>query len=79
MPYYVFKMQNAELAMLKQLELLKEFGSFKEAKNFAKSKRAEQGEGDEAVIKVKFADNLLSAEEQLMEAREKPIVMEHEK
>ena len=79
MPYYVFKMQNAELAMLKQLELLKEFEKFKQAKNFAKEQRAEQAEADESVIKVMFADNLLSAEEQLMETREKTIVMEHEK
>lgn len=79
MPYYVFKIQASELAILKQLELLKEFDSFKQAKNFAKTLRAEQVEGDEAQIKVMFADNLLSAEEQLMEKREQPIVMEHEK
>ena len=79
MPYYVFKIQNAELAMLKQLELLTELESFKEAKTFAKVRRAEQVEGDVAVIKVMFADNLLSAEEQLMEKRDQPIVMEHEK
>jgi len=79
MPYYVFKMQDAELAMLKQLELLSEFESFKAAKNFAKAQRAEQAAEDKTAIKVMFADNLLSAEEQLMEAREKPIVMEHEK
>jgi hypothetical protein len=30
-------------------------------------------------IKVMFADNQLSAEEQLLEHREKPITMEHEK
>jgi len=79
MPYYVFKMQNAELAMLKQLELLSEFESFKQAKIFAKEQRSAQTATDETMIKVMFADNLLSAEEQLMEAREKPIVMEHEK
>ena len=65
--------------MLKQLELLTEFDSFKQAKNFAKTQRAEQKQDDEAVIKVMFADNLLSAEEQLMEKRDQPIVMEHEK
>ena len=79
MPYYVFKVESAELAMLKQLELLKEFEKFKEAKVFAKVQRAEQSDGDDAQIKVMFAENLLSAEEQLMESREKPIVMEHEK
>lgn len=79
MPYYVFKMETAELAILKQLELLKVFEKFKEAKLFARETRAAQLEGDAADIKVMFADNQLAAEEMLMEAREKQIVMEHEK
>ena len=79
MPYYVYRIENAELAMLKQLELINEFEAFKEAKNFAKSTRAAQSPDDKAIIKVMFADNQLHAEEQLMEKREKPIVMEHEK
>ncbi len=79
MPYYVYRMQNAELAMLKQLDLINEFESFKEAKNFAREQRAQQAEGETATIKVIFADNKLSAEEQLMEKREQPMVMEHEK
>ena len=79
MPYYVYKMESAELAMLKQLELIGEYEKFKEAKNFARTTRAEQTEGDNAEIKVMFADNQLAAEEMLMEKREKPIVMEHEK
>lgn len=79
MPYYVFKMETAELAILKQLELIKVFEKFKEAKLFARETRAQQAEGDAAEIKVTFADNQLAAEETLMEAREKQIVMEHEK
>lgn len=79
MPYYVFKVETAELAILKQLELLKVFEKFKEAKVFARETRAKQVEGDNAEIKVFFADNQLAAEEMLMEAREKQIVMEHEK
>ena len=79
MPYYVFKVETAELAILKQLELIKTFEKFKEAKLFAREVRAEQAEGDVAEIKVMFADNQLAAEEMLMEAREKQIVMEHEK
>jgi len=79
MPYYVFRMQTAELAILKQLELIKVFEKFKEAKLFARETRGEQAEGDVAEIKVTFADNQLAAEEMLMEAREKQIVMEHEK
>ncbi len=79
MPYYVFKVETAELAILKQLELLKTFEKFKEAKVFARETRAKQIEGDNAEIKVFFAENQLAAEEMLMEAREKQIVMEHEK
>jgi len=84
MPYYVYKVESAELAMLKQLELLKTFEKFKEAKNFARDIRAEkdqekQAGSDVAEIKVMFADNQLAAEEMLMEKRDKPIVMEHEK
>lgn len=79
MPYYVYRMETAELAMLKQLEMIKQFEKFKEAKLFAREQRAQQAEGDAAEIKVIFADNQLAAEEMLMEKREKPIVMEHEK
>jgi len=79
MPYFVFRMETAELAILKQLELIKVFDKFKEAKLLARDTRAAQAEGDTAEIKVIFADNQLAAEEMLLEAREKPIVMEHEK
>lgn len=79
MPYYVYQIEEAELAMLKQLNLIGEFSSFKEAKKFARDQRSKQAEDDVNVIKVMFADNQLSAEEMLMEHREKPIVMEHEK
>jgi hypothetical protein len=79
MPYYVYRIEEAELAMLKQLEMVGDFAAFKEAKKFARDQRAEQAESDAATIKVMFADNQLAAEEMLMEHREKPIVMEHEK
>jgi hypothetical protein len=80
MPYYVFKMSSAKgMALLKNLELLSHFESFKQAKNYARDERAKQDEADDAMIKVMFADNQLQAEEQLLEHREKPIVMEHEK
>ena len=79
MPYYVYKMESAELAILKQLELIGQYEKFQEAKKFARGIRADQAEGDKAEIKVTFAENQLSAEEMLMEKRDKPIVMEHEK
>lgn len=80
MPYYVFKMSSPEgMELVKNLQLIDDFESFREAKNFAKDQRAELEQGDASLIKVMFADNQLLAEEQLLAYREKPIVMEHEK
>ncbi len=80
MPYYVFKMSSPEgMELVKNLELIGDYESFRESKNFAKEQRAELDDGDNSIIKVMFADNQLLAEEQLLAYREKPIVMEHEK
>lgn len=80
MPYYVFKMSSPEgMELVKNLDLIDSFESFREAKNFAKSRRAELDESDNSIVKVMFADNQLLAEEQLLAYREKPVVMEHEK
>jgi hypothetical protein len=67
------------MSLVKNLELISEFESFKKAKQFAREKRAELPEDSNEIIKVMFADNQLIAEEQLLEHREKPILMEHEK
>lgn len=80
MPYYVFKMTSPEgMKLVKNLELIGDYGSFREAKNFAKSQRAELSNETDVVVKVMYAENQLLAEEQLMAYREKPVVMEHEK
>lgn len=80
MPYYVFKMSSPEgMELVKNLDLIDDFESFREAKNFAKAERAKLDKDDSSVIKVMFAENQLLAEEQLLAYREKPIVMEHEK
>ncbi len=80
MPYYVFKMTTPEgMALVKNLELLGDFESFRDAKNFAKEQRAALDKDDASLVKVMFADNQLLAEEQLLAYREKPVVMEHEK
>lgn len=77
MPYFVYKIDNN--IIVKNLELLSEFEDFKEAKNFAKEKRAEFADLPAEAIKVMFAKNKLDAEEQLQEHREAPILMEWEK
>lgn len=70
MPYYVFKYENSELARLKPLELLAEFDVFKEASIFAKAQRLVQTINNDEIIKVMFAENQITAEEQLREKRE---------
>jgi hypothetical protein len=65
--------------LVKNLELITEFESFKEAKKFAREKRSELPDDSNEIIKVMFAENQLIAEEQLLEHREKPVLMEHEK
>ena len=80
MPYFIYKMTSQEgMSLVKNLELISEFDSFKEAKAFAREKRTELADGSNEMIKVMFAENQLAAEEQLLEHREKPILMEHEK
>ena len=79
MPYYVYRIANGPSKLVKQLELVKDFENFKEAKNFAKEVRASQSADETATIKVIFADNVLAAEELLQEKRETPILREWEK
>jgi len=79
MPYYLYKITTAEgLDLVKNLELLEVYDGFREAKKRAKQLRAEQAQ-EGFVFKVMFAENQLSAEEQLLEKREQPVLMEHER
>ena len=80
MPYYVYKIsEQAGMSLGKYLELLGESDSFKDAKAQAREIREKQDGAEGVSVKVMFAENQLLAEEQLLEHREKPIVMEHEK
>ncbi len=80
MPYYIYKMTSPEgMDLVKNLELINEFDSFKQAKKYVREKRTEFPEDSAETIKIMFADNQLLAEEQLLEHRNKPILMEHEK
>jgi len=79
MPYYLFKISSRDsIDLVKDLELVEVFDAFRDAKIEAKKLRSEQAE-DGFSYKVMFADNQLSAEEQLLEKREKPVLMEHER
>ena len=79
MPYYVYRITDSAAGFVKQLKLLETCESYREAKQFTKKTRAEMTHDDYAQVKVMFAENELSAEEQLQEKREKPITMEWEK
>ena len=80
MPYYVFRMSSQEgMELVKNLELMAEFGAFKEAKAYVRDQRSELDAEAKASIKMMFAENQLLAEEQLLEHRDKPVTMEHEK
>jgi hypothetical protein len=79
MPYYLFKISSGDkLDLVKNLELLEVFDAFRAAKTQAKKLRAQQAD-DATSFKVMFAENQLSAEEQLLEKRDKPVLMEHER
>ena len=80
MPYYLFKVSSTDgIDLVKKLELIEQFEAFRDAKSSAKKLRAESTASQAIVYKVMFAENLLQAEEQLLEKREKPTLMEFER
>ncbi|MCO6414361.1 MAG: hypothetical protein J5I92_16625 [Thiogranum sp.] len=79
MPYYIYKITSGPTNLVKSLEKLETFGSFKEARNRARDMRASMGQDENYTIKVMFANSELEAEENLMEKREAPILREWEK
>ncbi len=79
MPYYVYKISNSDgIGLVKNLQLLEEFQAFRDAKLKVKEMRANSEPDSVFIYKVIFADNQLMAEEQLLEKRKKPTLMEHE-
>ena len=81
MPYYVFKISPGPTDLVKNLEQLAVFDTFREAKQFARDKRVELGITYESEVEIKMilAENPLEAEEKLQEKRERPILQEWEK
>ncbi len=79
MPYYVYKISTTEgIDLVKRLELLATHEAYRDAKKQARQLRVDSAETD-VVFKIMFAENELAAEEQLLEKREQPILMEHER
>lgn len=79
MPYYVYRIASGPTKLVKQLDLVNEFESYKEAKGLSRELRAAQAADDNSIIKIIFAENALEAEERLSEQREAPILREWEK
>ena len=79
MPYFIYQLQKNNLAQIKDVELITQFEDYKEAKNFARDKRAELELKDPGDIKIMFADNEELAEKKLLENRDAPILREWEK
>ena len=77
--YYVYKISPTIANLIKPMELLNEFESYKEARNFAREQRQNPEYEATDTFKVIFADNPLDAEEKLSEVREQPILKEWEK
>ena len=76
--YFIYKITQGPTAMVKTLEKIDRFDSYKEAKAQVKSLRLEPNP-DGGLFKIIFAENELAAEEMLQEKREKPVVQEWEK
>ena len=79
MPYFIYKITAGPTAIVKNLEKIAEYEDYKAAKIQARELRAAQPADDKSTYKVTFANNVLEAEEQLMEHREAPILREWEK
>ena len=79
MPYYLYKVSDsAGINLVKNLELVEHFDAFRAAKLKARELRAETPE-EGFIYKIVFAETELHAEELLMEKREQPVLMEHER
>ena len=79
MPYFLYTISDHDqFALIRDLELLQTFDAFKPAKTEARRLRAEQPLAG-ASYKVIFAESQLQAEERLLEKRDKPVLMEHER
>ena len=79
MPYFIYKITPGPTTMIRQLELQTQFEVFNDAKNHARTLRAELGADSPITVKVIFAATPLEAEEKLQEHREAPILREWEK
>lgn len=77
--YFIYKITQGPTEMLKVLEKVGRFETYKTAKQQIRQLRNEQTGDTASLYKIVFAESELQAEEMLQEKREKPIVEEWEK
>ncbi len=78
MPYYVYQITESSHHLVRHLDLLEQYDSFRQAKLKVGEYRTIP-ENSASTFKIVFADNQLEAEELLQEKRETPVLMEWEK
>ncbi|RLA08676.1 MAG: hypothetical protein DRQ51_01595 [Gammaproteobacteria bacterium] len=80
MPYFIFKVQKNLPPAPKIMQKMNQFDRFIDAKKEVRTLRMQNTDKNNAdEFQVIFADNPLSAEEQLQQQRPKQILMEWEK
>lgn len=77
--YFIFKISQLPGGIVKKLEKMDRFESYKEAKQRVRTLRANQSATETVNFKIIFAESELDAEEKLQEKRDPTIVMEWEK
>ncbi len=78
MPYYVFRLDEGAKDAQRP-RLLKFFDGYRDARDFARTERAQNPELDAQTIRVVFAESPELAEHLLLQPREAPILREWEK
>ena len=79
MPYYVYQINQTASSIVKNLNLLKQYDAFQQAKSEVRKLREAMSKEDQFEFKIIFAESELQAEELLQEKRETPVLMEWEK
>jgi len=77
--YFIYKVTQMPGSIVKNLNKVERYDSYKAAKQQVKALRNEKPDDDLGLYKIIFAESELVAEEQLMEKREAPIIEEWEK
>ena len=71
MPYFVYRITDT-----RTLEHIETFENYKEAREVARSNRAELGKGSTTTVKIMFAKNQVEAEKLLLAPREERYIDE---